>query len=488
MKDPLARTLSGSRQRGAASLVVVMVLFFVVSLAAAYASRNLIFEQKTAANQARSTLAFEAADAGVEWALAQLNGGVINNSCGDATPTTSFQQRYVAIAANGNLSQNIRSTQIAGDWWPTCVFDGAQWSCSCPNASAATLTAATSGSGPFPAFRVWVATPEATAPTSSPWVAPTVPRPGLMPLISVGCSRLPAASSDTCLDYLPRSDIGEGLSSVHVMLALRSGLAVPPAAAVTARMGVAPATLAPKLRVVNADTGSGGFTVNAGILFTAADKGLFDVHSVPGTPAEQSFADDDKKLDALSITAPTTTPPAPPALTAGERMFVSILGMKRDTYRQQPGLRRCPSPPSTTCTAADINALLAQNPGRIIWVDGNLTLDADIGVLAPVLLVIDGTSLTLGNDVDITGFVYITGRTPPAGAASAVTVNLPNTPTSITGALVSETSLLTSYTSAPAATDELSVIYSPAVLNTLRIGYGSWVRLGGGWRDFKANP
>ena len=44
-----------------------MVLFFIMSLVAAYASRNLIFEQRTSANNYRSTQAFEAAEAGLEW-------------------------------------------------------------------------------------------------------------------------------------------------------------------------------------------------------------------------------------------------------------------------------------------------------------------------------------------------------------------------------------------------------------------------------------
>ena len=44
--------------RGAASLIVVLLLFLVLSLTAAYTSRNLIFEQKTSANQARATMAF----------------------------------------------------------------------------------------------------------------------------------------------------------------------------------------------------------------------------------------------------------------------------------------------------------------------------------------------------------------------------------------------------------------------------------------------
>jgi Tfp pilus assembly protein PilX len=84
-------------QRGAAALVVVMVLFFIVALVAAYTSRNLIFEQRTSANQYRSTQAFEAAEAGIDWALAMLNGGRIDAACRahtDASTTDdSFRQR-----------------------------------------------------------------------------------------------------------------------------------------------------------------------------------------------------------------------------------------------------------------------------------------------------------------------------------------------------------------------------------------------------------
>ena len=54
-----------NRERGAATLVVVMVLFFIISMVAAYTSRNLIFEQRTSANQYRSTQAQEAAEAGL---------------------------------------------------------------------------------------------------------------------------------------------------------------------------------------------------------------------------------------------------------------------------------------------------------------------------------------------------------------------------------------------------------------------------------------
>jgi hypothetical protein len=165
-------------------------------------------------------------------------------------------------------------------------------------------------------------------------------------------------------------------------------------------------------------------------------------------------------------------------LSADERMFVSQFGMSRQTYAQQPGLRSCPTPPAGNCTAADINALLAQNPGRIVWVAGNLSLDADVGTpAAPALLVIDGDTLTLSAGVHITGYVYLTGGL----AANPVTINLPDASTDITGALVSENSLVT--VSAGGAS-QLTVTYDPAVLNTLRTTYGSFVRVPGTWRDW----
>ena len=46
-----------SDQRGAATLAVVALLFFIVSLVAAYTNRNLIFEQRTSGNQFRATQA-----------------------------------------------------------------------------------------------------------------------------------------------------------------------------------------------------------------------------------------------------------------------------------------------------------------------------------------------------------------------------------------------------------------------------------------------
>src|SRR4051812_22686104 len=99
-----------ARQGGAATLVVVMVLFFIMAMMAAFANRNLIFEQRIASNYYRSGVALEVADAGGEWALGRLNGSNIDAACTAAgNPTSSFRQRYLDIAAN---DREITPTQL----------------------------------------------------------------------------------------------------------------------------------------------------------------------------------------------------------------------------------------------------------------------------------------------------------------------------------------------------------------------------------------
>ena len=465
---------TGRRQRGVGAVLVVMVLFFVVSLMAAYTSRNLIFEQKTSANQTRATMGFEAADAGIEWVLTQLNGGLINDSCEDTAPSDSFQRRYLVADANGYFTHTTR----AADSWPTCVFNGTEWTCRCPRATSLTPPDST-GTGPFPSFRVWPATKEPTSTTFSPYTAVSFVRPALISVASAGCSVLPATANQdstggangNCLSYMPRGGFGEGIGSTRVYLGLRSGLISPPAVPLTARRTVTATPIGAKLKLVNTDHASGGFTINAG---DGVDASIFDARTVPGTPGSASLLADDPRL--FELNTPST---GPMPLSAGERMFVSTFGMKRQTYRDQPGLRVCFDP----CTAAQIDTLLNNNPNRIIWVEGNLTVDTNIGTAgAPVLLIVNADTLTLATNVNIYGFVYLTGA-----ASATTTINLPaaSPPPTITGALAVEGSLTVSYASAPAVGQELTITYDPVPLNLLRTTYGSWVRVVGGWRDFK---
>jgi hypothetical protein len=130
----------------------------------------------------------------------------------------------------------------------------------------------------------------------------------------------------------------------------------------------------------------------------------------------------------------------------------------------------------------------------VIWVNGDLTLDADVGTAAdPVLLIVNGDKLTLSAGITITGMVYVRGTeaaaaTPCTPTTCVATVALPNATTRINGALVTEGVLKTTYAGTPAAADELVVTYQRSVLDLIRLNYGSWVRVGGGWRDFKGTP
>ena len=80
--------------RGVATLTLVMVLFFILAMVAAYANRNLIFEQRVSINNLRTTAAASAAEGGIDWAIAMLNGGRIDASCEpDAASATTFRSR-----------------------------------------------------------------------------------------------------------------------------------------------------------------------------------------------------------------------------------------------------------------------------------------------------------------------------------------------------------------------------------------------------------
>jgi hypothetical protein len=456
-------------QRGIATLVVVMVLFFVVAMVAAYTSRNLIFEQRTSANQFRSSIAFEAADAGVEWTLAMLNGSLIDDNCeaSAATPGSNFQQRYLSIATDGTISLTAGRAPTAPANWPSCAFDGTRWgsagNCRCPRD--ATLLAPPPST--LPAFRAWLPKfPEATDPAVGP---------GMVSIQINGCTRMSDGTTPDCLAQDPQAQTGDAVAGVRVVLALRPGFSAMPVAAVTAQGVLTMPAGASSLRVVNTDSRSNGITVNTG--GTIMNPGSIQAEGVTGgATGEQTMAGDDTRLRDLS-------PAAAGSMGVGERMFVSQFGMRRALYREQPGLRTCPGFGLPNCTAASLTTLLATNPQRIIWVDGDLTLDASLGsATAPVLLIVNGSRLSLDAGVKITGFVYITG----AGTGTS-TLELPaDAATGIQGALVAESALTVSYSGAtPAAPNLPTISYDPVVLNLLRTSYGSWVRLPGGWRDFK---
>jgi hypothetical protein len=432
-----------ARQRGVATLVVVSVLFFVLALVAGYTNRSLLFEQRTSANQYRALQASEAAEAGVAWTLSMLNAGRIDDDCQPTADTTqpTFRDRYLDITPATGVA--VPTGFLSGDGgnrvWPTCVFDGADWDCRCPPAPPpATSPApvplppptvgappAPGGAGIFPAFRIRLVNNGGTT-------------PGTVRLEVNGCTRL----SDECLDFPAEGIAGEGRATHRVLLALRGGLAAPPIAAITVQGALDAGGAA--LGAFNEDADTGGVTVLAGGAVTGTALRL---GSVPGSPLDGVIASD----AALA------------ALPDAERLFGSTFALPSASYRVQPGVVviDCTGAP---CSADRIRGVAQRHPGHVIWADGDVGLEADVGDPdQPVLLVVTGdTSLDTG--ATLHGLIY--GREGGNWSGGGT----------IRGATISEGDY--------AGTASYTVVYDPEVLRRLRWRTGSFVPVPGGWRDY----
>lgn len=434
------------RQRGAATLVVVMVLFFLLTLVAGYTSRNLIFEQRTSANQYRSTQALEAADAGVEWALALLNAGRVDNSCEPTNNNSlpSFRQRYLeGIDDAGEIT--IRNRSTGEPLMAVCVYDEAAnagdggWTCDCAADAAPTLPTVAGGAAK-PMFRVRFE------------YAPAPAGRNVLHLVSAGCTRPDAA----CIQAEPVAPGGDALAVVRALITLRSALTTPPGAPLTSLGNIAGVG---GVSITNLDAATLGMTVITGGDIVSAAPSLT---SLPGTPVGASVGAGDTFLTSLGNYSGFDEP-----LAAIDLMFHSVFSMTPATYRDQPAAVRLDC--SGGCDAASLSAAANANPGRPLWArGGDVTINGDVGSLdAPVVVVLDSDTADLNfSSGTVYGLVHVRKDTLTLGAGT----------TSLQGALVVEGALT--------GAGNQSLVYSPAVLNRLRVASGSFVRVPGGWRDY----
>lgn len=442
----LATSLRGSasthdrREAGLATLATVMVLFFVMAMVAAYSSRNLIFEQRTAVNQLRSTQAVEAAQAGLDWALGMLNAGRVTDTCVATADAgwNSFRDRYLAIDASSAMV-TARTTGGGGALTPTCVKTAAGMDCQCPTDGAPTLTAPPDADVRT-AFRVRFLV------TGAPV------RPRTIQIEVLGCTKL----TDSCLDFSSVSSDGQGRARVTAVLSMRSVLPTAPGAAVTARGNVSGALMAYN----TAATGS-GITVQSGGAVTVPESKLF---GPAGTPSSATKIELEPKFQNGSL--------AGGALPVGERMFAANVGLLPNSYRDQPSASVITCAP--TCNEVPLVAALASAPTRMLWINGNVSIDTAVtlgSANAPVMIVIAGGSLTFTAAATIYGVVY-GGRSSDV-APGAFTVSGSGT---VRGALMAEHALV--------GVGDPVIAFDPSVVTTLRQTRGSFVVVPGTWKDF----
>ena len=425
------------RRQGVATLTVVMILFFVMAMVAAYTNRNLIFEQRIATNSYRANRALEAADAGVEWTVAMLNGGRIDANCQPSTTVTdnAFRQRYFTDALSDIDGRpggyDVAWADANNRVYPACVNREGVLSCICPRVGAAVPAIGGAADGLGSAFRIEFVLPGREV------------RRGAMAFAARGCASVgdnASACTSQTHDALPTVD---GLSGALTTVGLVRALPIPPIAALT--VGTTASGVA--LSISNADAAT-GLAVHAGGSVPPASPSV--VYAGPAGSSGIAWLPDDPKLTQLRA-------------EANNGWFRKMFGMDPATYQRQPVVRIVDC--AGGCTSASLTNILLGYPRNPIWVAGNLDLDT-VGALGtaadPVMLIVTG-QLTISANAVITGFVHADSIVWTAAAAGA----------SVLGAMVAVDTF--------AAAGLATLAYDRAVLDIISLRYGSFVRAPGSW-------
>lgn len=412
------------RQRGAATLVVVMVLFIVMALLAAYANRSLMFEQRIAGSYARAGLSQELAEASMEWTVAMLNGGAVDGDCkpANAPDGKRFVDRYLSVNPLDRGTAPLATTKIHAD----CTRTGEGWTCRCPEAGARVAPTATASDSLSPSFGVSFATNAAY-------------RAGTIRLNASGCTD---SVVDNCETGKTNSRNLLATSKPRALLGLAGAVRTPPAAPLVAKNGLT--VTGGGLGLHNTDPQT------AGLLYTLGGvaAGLNDsrLESVPGTPPALARIESDTTL-------------------SGGDVFRMFMGVAATRYVNHPALH------VVTCSSdCAVDLLAAYTAGRrMLWVKGPMTLSSNVTLGSeddPLVVVATGA-------VTLTGPFQFTGLLVSQGALSWT--NTAAMPSLVTGAVLVEGDMQT--------TGTMDIFYRQAVTNQLRNRLGSYVRVSGGWTD-----
>lgn len=276
-------------QRGVGSLAIALILLFAMTMIAFFVNRSQIFEQKASANQYRATRAFEAAEAGLEWATAMVNDvRIANASCvaAGAGSVASFRKTYLNFGAGGYAP--LSTVQ------PGCSVTSSSGvpslACTCQTAgNPAALASATT-----PVFTVkFEAVNATTLPNGTP--------DGESVLVtSYGCTSADAR----CVPGA--TGTADAYQKLSVILKLKPALQSVPAAALTT--GGSLYLTSSASTITNTDLNTNGLLVNAGgginttsvAGCTGSPKDFQTSTSLKGTPWQNAMVSSDSSLASLA--------------------------------------------------------------------------------------------------------------------------------------------------------------------------------------------
>jgi hypothetical protein len=416
-------------ENGAATLVVVMVLFLVMALLAAYANRSQMFEQRMASSYFRGTVAQQASEAGLEWAISMLNAGKIDAACQPSVASGSarFVDKYLTVSPVDRAITSFSNTEFRAD----CRFTANAWTCRCPDSGTRTTPSALNSDSIVPSFGIKISN---GGNAGSETIA----------LLSTGCTD---SVVDNCENSnsvrITRRQLATGLQ--RYLLTLVPAMRSPPAAPLVVK-GELTSTGA-GLGLHNTDPRSAGllYTVGGGV------SGLVEsrLESVPGTLASMARVSNDSNLAGMSA----------------DVFFKSFLGATKERYVQHPAIRKVTC--AGNCAAALSTAYDAGK--RILYVDGDLTISSvvTLGTVDEPLLIFASGNVTITGPMELRGVLVVGQDLTWTKSVSGLSL--------ITGAvLVSRNA---------ATTGAVDILHSQAIMNQLQNRIGSYVKVPGSWAD-----
>jgi len=430
-------------QRGAATLIVTMVLLFSTSIIMLYLNRSLLFEQKTSANQMRSTSALEMAEAGMEWATGMLDTPYdIDVNCAFLTTTNiSFRRKYVQTHW-GDGSATATNVAPATTTYPGCKINGNTWTCGCPNVPGSGSATASLGSAVLPGFTI------AFSATTDPEA---------VRVIATGCTAqagacTPASTGDS-----------DATASVTAILKLRPLVRSAPAAPLTCGTSC---TVGGSYNVVNQDVTTGGILVNAGSTISSGNGTSY--LSIPGQPGANALVGNDSSLSALSSSDPTCS---------NSSMFSAYFGSTVAQYAASPTTKTIPNCGSANSCGGLVDTAYADGWRSFYFPDGfaRNNSSGSLGSETDPVTLVSAAGFNVNGNITIYGVIF----------SNDANVNDLGTGTAdIRGALVT----CAAYNNNGNGT----LIYDAGVLTGVRRSSGSMVRVPGSWTDrcsaSSANP
>ena len=440
MKTTANRQYPLRTPRGAAALIVTMLLLFSSSIVVFYLNRGLIFEQKTSANQLRSTTAFEIAEAGLEWATGMLNSpNDITTDCSQlATANISFRTKYIQTGATSAVVPTTRT-------YPGCKLTGTTLTCSCPAvAGVGVESIASLGATSLPGFTI---TFEDVGDNQAVRVT------------STGCT----AQASFCKPITGLSAATTGNSDawaqVSVILKLRPLLRAAPAAALTCGTSCA---VGGSYNIYNYEVASNGYLVNAGTTITSGNGTSYA--TIPGQPVENALIANDTSLSAIASSDTTCSSSA---------MFKTYFGVTMAEYAAATDVVTIPNCTNPSSCGSLVDAELQKGAKNFYFPDGmSLNNSAPFSIMG---------ATGAGNGVNIVspGAININGNISIYGLVFSNSANVNDLGTgtaNIYGAMIA----CAGYSNNGNGT----LTYDSNALGGTGLKPGVMARVPGSWRDF----